>query len=187
MSGRSACLVTLTAISVALACGGAVEDPLLSSTTDAATGAADATTPPTRDATVSPPATDSAPPPPPVASIPCGDGGTCDPNAQVCCVTFMGQQASTSCVAKGTCKGSSFGCTSAANCGAGEVCCGSLQGGQSVTATCKPQCQGGFQEPQLCANSAECKTPGETCQPAFGGLSTCRGGGGPTPKDAGPG
>ena len=184
MLALRAYLITLTGLTIAAGCGGAVEDTLTTNL-DAGGSVTDGSVRPTVDATVMPPP-DSAVSPPPPASVPCGDAGTCDPSVQVCCVTLQGQQVFNACVAKGSCKGSSFACTSAANCPQGQVCCGTLSGGGAINASCKTSCQGGFQEPQLCKSNAECTAPGDTCQPAVGGLSVCRGGG-PPPKDAGPG
>ncbi len=105
-------------------------------------------------------------------AIVCGNT-TCDSNTDFCCVTFNGgQQVQEDCVSNGsTCQGASLTCTSAASCN-GEVCCASVNG-QSITAACAPQCQGGFQNPQLCAIDSECPK-NQTCKNGPLGLKTCR-------------
>ena len=126
----------------------------------------------------SPPSTDAAPPPPPPLDagpqpqpIQCGTS-TCDPQTQVCCVTFSGQTVTEACTNQGQCKGAELSCTSAASCPAIEVCCATLTQ-QSQSAQCAPQCKGGFQNPQLCATDAECPQ-GTTCKNSPLGLKICR-------------
>lgn len=59
----------------------------------------------------------------------------------------------------------SIGCSSAANCSGGEVCCFGANGaGGGGGATCQSTCMG----IQICQSSAECTTPGDQCQ-TFGG------------------
>jgi len=186
---RAYAIVSLAAV----ACGGSVAssddtslDGSTSTSNDATTSSLDGSTTGSDGGVVT---VDAGPPVQPVA---CGDAG-CDPSTQVCCVTVKGpQNIQQQCVANGSCQGSSFSCTGSANCPNGEVCCADFQGGGgggSVTTTCKSQCAGGFQEPQLCQSAAECP-PGDQCRQIFGGLKACVApfdGGGPPPKDAGPG
>ena len=123
----------------------------------------------------SPPPFDGGPPPldagPPPEPIQCGNS-SCDPQTQVCCVTFNGQNVNETCTNQGQCNGASLGCTSAASCPNGEVCCATLTQ-QQQSAQCAQQCQGGFQNPQLCATNAECPK-GQTCQQSPFGLMVCR-------------
>jgi hypothetical protein len=118
---------------------------------------------------------DAAPPPfdagPPPGDIQCGTA-TCNASTQVCCITANGQTVNQACTPKGQCQGASFACSSASSCPNNEVCCATLTQ-QQQTAQCQPQCQGGFQHPQLCASSAECP-PGLTCKPTPFGFDTCR-------------
>lgn len=172
----------------AFACGGQIDGGI---DLPADGGALDATTPPTSNdgsvatkdgGTVNP---GDATVVPPVQPTPCGDAGACDPTTQVCCVTFQNQKLATACVANGQCQGSSLSCTSASNCPNGQVCCAGFQGGGgggggSIKSTCKTQCAGGFQEPQLCAVDSECPQ-GQKCQLTQIGVKACVGGGGGGP------
>lgn len=123
-----------------------------------------------------PPPLDAGPPPPqdagsPGGPISCGNA-TCNSSSQVCCVTFSGQTVSETCTPQGQCTGAALACTSVAACPPNEVCCGNFsqtkQGSQ-----CAPACQGGFQNPQLCAKNAECPK-GTTCKNSPLGVKTCR-------------
>jgi len=116
-----------------------------------------------------PPPIDAGPPPP--APIQCGNS-SCNAQTQVCCVTFNGQNVSETCTAQGQCNGAALSCTSAASCPSNEVCCATLTQ-QQQSADCEPQCQGGFQHPQLCATTAECPS-GLTCKNSPFGLKVCR-------------
>jgi hypothetical protein len=125
-----------------------------------------------------PPPEDGGPPPPPPidagpppAPIQCGTA-SCNAQTQVCCVTFNGQNVTETCTPQGQCSGASLSCTSAASCTNGEVCCATLSQ-QQQSAQCQTKCQGGFQNPQLCATSAECPQ-GTTCKSSPLGLKTCR-------------
>src|SRR5438552_3661634 len=69
------------------------------------------------------------------------------------------------CVAKGQCAGGiTPSCASSANCPKGEVCCASLGGLGSASATCQPTCGGagggggvpGGGGVQLCGTTADC-------------------------------
>jgi hypothetical protein len=83
----------------------------------------------------------------------------------------MGMAAGPSCVAQGSCQGSSLDCTSTQHC-SGGVCCFAYAmaeggaggpgfgGGMSFTAQCQSQCPMG--QYQLCADSSEC-TGGGSC------------------------
>lgn len=136
--------------------------------------------PNSRDVTVSdgPILPDVAPPPfdsgPPVGPpIQCGMT-TCNSADQVCCLTFMGMTGGASCTAPTACMGIPLACSSAIDCPMGEVCCGSFGGmGAPPGSRCRPMCMGGFNNPQLCASSAECPT-GLTCQPTPFGYKVCR-------------
>ncbi len=111
---------------------------------------------------------DSGPPNPP---IPCGTS-QCDPSTEVCCVTFGGQTLSETCTAPTACNGAALTCASAANCPLGDVCCANFS--QTTPGSqCALKCQGGFQNPQLCALDSECPT-GETCKNGPFGLKICR-------------
>jgi hypothetical protein len=127
----------------------------------------DATLPPPLDAGP-PPLPDSGPPPEPIQ---CGTT-TCDPQTQVCCVTFNGQNVNETCTNQGQCNGASLSCTSASSCPPNEVCCATLTQ-QQQSSQCASQCAGGFQNPQLCASSTECPK-GQTCQNSPFGLKVCR-------------
>ena len=116
-----------------------------------------------------PPPIDAGPPPP--GPIQCGNT-TCNPQTQVCCVTFNGQQINEACTGQGQCNGAALSCTSASSCPPNEVCCATLTQTQQ-SADCEPQCQGGFQHPQLCATTAECPS-GTTCKNSPFGLKVCR-------------
>ena len=104
------------------------------------------------------------------APITCGNV-TCS-SGEECCVTFGNQQLNYACTQQGQCQGAALDCTSAANCPPNEVCCASLSQ-QNLSASCAPQCQGGFQNPQLCATNAECP-PGTTCKNSQIGFKICR-------------
>lgn len=123
-----------------------------------------------------PPPFDGGPPPPPDAGPPpqpiqCGNT-TCNPQTQVCCVTFNGQTTNETCTPQGQCNGAALSCTSAANCPPNEVCCATLTQTQQ-SSQCQAQCQGGFQHPQLCGTDAECPQ-GTTCKPSPFGVKICR-------------
>jgi hypothetical protein len=132
----------------------------------------------------------------------------CAPS-QTCCyagtMTAMGppmgmMAAGPSCVAQGSCQGSSLDCTSTQSC-SGGVCCFAYAmaeggaggpglggafggGGMSFTAQCQSQCPMG--QYQLCADSSECSGGGNCiqgpyakyCAAAFdgGGFNFPRGG-----------
>jgi hypothetical protein len=116
-----------------------------------------------------PPPIDAGPPPP--SPIQCGTS-SCDPQTEVCCVTFNGQTINEACTAQGKCSGASLGCTSAASCPSGEVCCGTFTQTEQDS-KCQTTCGGGFQHPQLCATNAECPS-GTTCKNSPFGLKVCR-------------
>jgi hypothetical protein len=126
-----------------------------------------------------PPPEDGGPPPPPPIDagpppgnpIDCGNA-TCNSSTEVCCVTFNGQTLNEACTPQGQCNGAPFACSSASSCSNGDVCCASFTQ-QKQSSQCQPKCQGGFQNPQLCATSAECPQ-GTTCKPSPFGFSTCR-------------
>ncbi len=119
---------------------------------------------------------DASPPidasPPQEAGTPITCGTTTCTTPEVCCVTFGNQQVNYACTQQGQCQGASLDCTSAANCPPNEVCCASFSQ-QSVSSGCAPQCQGGFQNPQLCATNAECPQ-GTTCKSSQIGFKICR-------------
>ncbi len=128
------------------------------------------------DAAPPPPPIDAGPPPlpdsgPPPEPIQCGNT-TCNSQTQVCCVTFNGQNVNEACTNQGQCNGASLACTSASSCPPNEVCCATLTQ-QEQSSACASQCQGGFQNPQLCATSTECPK-GMTCQNSPFGLKVCR-------------
>ena len=127
--------------------------------------------PPPFDGGPPPPPPDGGPPPPPPGPIQCGNA-TCNPQTQVCCVTFNGQTVNETCTAQGQCNGAALSCTSASSCPPNEVCCATLTQ-QQQSSQCQPQCQGGFQHPQLCATDAECPQ-GTTCKPSPFGPKVCR-------------
>ncbi len=116
----------------------------------------------------SPPFADASPPP---TSIQCGNT-TCNSSTQVCCVTYNGQTLQETCTAQGQCQGGGFACSSASSCPNNEVCCATITQTQQ-TSKCQTACQGGFQNPQLCATTAECPS-GLTCKPTPFGFSVCR-------------
>ena len=122
---------------------------------------------------VAPPPDDALPPPPPPdgGPITCGKV-SCNSATEVCCVTFGNQQVTYACTQQGQCQGASLDCTSAASCPSNEVCCGNLSQ-QNIGSQCEPQCAGGFQNPQLCATSAECPK-GTTCKSSQIGFKICR-------------
>jgi hypothetical protein len=120
------------------------------------------------DAQPPPPPPDASPPPQPIQ---CGTS-SCDPNTQVCCVTFNGQNVNETCTAQGQCSGAALACTNAASCPPNEVCCATLTQ-QQQSSQCQAQCQGGFQHPQLCSTDAECPQ-GMTCKNSPFGLKVCR-------------
>jgi hypothetical protein len=116
----------------------------------------------------------------------------------------MGMAAGPSCVAQGSCQGSSLDCTSTQHC-SGGVCCfayamaeggaggAGFGGGMSFTAQCQSQCPMG--QYQLCADSSECTGGGNCvqgpyakyCAAAFdgGGFNFPRRDGGLRSADAG--
>lgn len=124
----------------------------------------------------SPPPFDGGPPPPldaggPGGPISCGNG-VCNSATETCCVTYNGQSLSQTCTPIGSCQGATFDCSSASSCPPGDVCCAQFSQ-QSQSASCQPACQGGFQNPQLCASTAECPQ-GTTCKPTPFGFNVCR-------------
>lgn len=182
-------------------CGGKTEadasDPDAGSGTPGADGSTVDTGISSNDAGV--PTSDAGAKPP--APITCGTNVTCDPVAEECCLGFGGGGATAACGAKGKCPGGTVavGCTSAANCSAGQVCCATYTGGGGgggfgASAACAASCGGGGGgggSAQVCASDAEC-APGERClqTPLLPGVGMCRaprdGGGPPPPLDAGP-
>jgi hypothetical protein len=118
---------------------------------------------------------DAAPPPfdagPPGNPIQCGNT-TCNSSTDVCCVTANGQVVNEACTPIGQCKGAAFSCSSASSCPNNEVCCATFTQTQQ-TSQCQSACQGGFQNPQLCASTAECPN-GLTCKQTPFGFKTCR-------------
>ncbi|MDB4936267.1 MAG: hypothetical protein JWP87_3239 [Labilithrix sp.] len=186
---------TLTVLGLSVfaiaACGGSSETSIPDPTTTSTNG----TEPPPADpgaTPTTPPAapTGATPPPsskPTSAGIACGTA-TCT-SAQECCVSLPtgggggggrgggGAGADQACVAKGKCAGDvALTCSSAASCGANQVCCLDIDtSGGASTATCKTSCgTGGGAGPrpiQLCATDAECKNG--SCKPAQLGLKIC--------------
>lgn len=108
--------------------------------------------------------------------IACGKT-TCDPASQQCCVTFAGGAVTEDCIDKGaTCAGGTLDCTDSSSCPSGDVCCGERDPTTgALGAKCATSCGAGGV--QLCSKDSECPT-GERCRPGFGGVMTCRGGGG---------
>jgi Cys-rich repeat protein len=116
--------------------------------------------------------------------VPCGQGdaaASCDPTTQVCCVTFGMGGGSAQCIAKGaTCQGASVGCSSAANCASGDVCCGAFTNNMLSSACQAAPCPAvaPLGRPiQLCATDGECPN-GEKCRTGFGGIKACAAAGG---------
>lgn len=183
--------LTLASLSLAtwmfLGCGGSVEPEVTSDGEDSATssdgggsidggGSSDGSvTPPGEDGSVTPPLEDGGVSPPPPADGSTGPGGiacgmsTCNAATQDCCAGTGGAK----CVTKGTCTGgATLSCTDPSVCATGEVCCasgGGGGGGGGAGAKCSKTCTGAV----LCSTNADCKAP-QTCQPAFGGVKTCR-------------
>jgi Cys-rich repeat protein len=93
------------------------------------------------------------------APIRCG-ATTCTALTQQCCF----QSGAFSCVANGTCGGTSLSCSSTDGCAAGQVCC---FGG--VGATCTATCGAGI---RLCRTDAECPS-GQSCRAAVSGYRIC--------------
>src|SRR5258708_7289778 len=79
--------------------------------------------------------------------IPCGAGGACAAPDECC---FADPRAPT-CVSHGGCAGSSLGCSTAAQCASGQVCCftygspgeGGAAAARPYTAECTEVCAGG--------------------------------------------
>ncbi|MBI2389131.1 MAG: hypothetical protein HYV09_05900 [Deltaproteobacteria bacterium] len=96
-------------------------------------------------------------------SMKCG-AFTCAVGTQECCVTAgIG-----ACVAKGgICAGARYGCTSAANCGTGQVCCISGAGGTGG-ASCTADCP----STTTCNTKADCKG-GKDCIDIGSGIKAC--------------
>ena len=96
---------------------------------------------------------------------------TCALGSEECCIAGGGNF---SCVAPGTCQGTSTSCDGPEDCSSAEVCCGSFAG-----VSCTDTCEGNSGE--LCHVPADCSTPGDMCC-EFGPLSVCapncNGGGG---------
>jgi hypothetical protein len=113
------------------------------------------------------PPVDAGPPP----GIQCGTD-ICNPQTEVCCVTFGGMMIQESCTDPMSCGGAALTCSSAQSCPMGEVCCGFFMMGNAGS-KCEPMCKGGFQNPQLCATDAECPM-GQTCKNSPFGFKTCR-------------
>lgn len=92
----------------------------------------------------------------------------CDAATEVCCATLNGA----ACIpADEDCQGAAISCTSAAQCDAGEVCCGTF-GGMSGQASCTSDpCgeDGPGSGIILCETEAECP-PDVPCEPAPGGV-----------------
>jgi hypothetical protein len=110
---------------------------------DADTTAADASTAP--DASV---------------GIACG-GEICDLGTQECCVTRQGMTTTATCVATGTCGGSTASCDGPEDCAPAEDCCATVSGpgmGGGET-SCTDSC-GGF---VLCNDSGDCPTMSPNC------------------------
>jgi hypothetical protein len=125
-----------------------------------------------------------AAPTPIEGGIACGLQGACAPSEECCRGTSASLLAppSMTCVARGSCAGSSLDCSSSAHCGASEVCCfsyatadgGAEAGaggafgalGQAYSSSCQSSCPGGDGvHYQLCATSADCPS-GQQCMTA---------------------
>jgi hypothetical protein len=146
------------------------------------------------------------------SGIACGMAGGCAPS-QTCCYPAAtmpamgppmgGPPAGPSCVAQGSCQGSSLSCSSTQHCSSGSVCCfayggsdggagpGGFGGAGGFSAQCASQCPMG--QYQLCADSSECTSGGTCMQGPYakycamgfdGGFNFMRGDGGFRVRDA---
>lgn len=96
--------------------------------------------------------------------VTCGDM-TCT-GTDICCTTQGGGGGgfSQTCTASDQCMGSPSECDGPEDCGANEVCCGSLQGAQCQATACQTE---------LCHDTADCTDAADTCCGGFGGTMIC--------------
>ena len=122
-----------------------------------------------------------------------GEGGPSNKcgSGQTCCTMVMIPSISASCVAVGSCSGTSNECNTGADCSSGQVCCsgsadggsmaatdaaapaglGGLAGGLSMflpSTSCQSSCSA--TQAQQCASDTECPM-GQTCNAAAGGMA----------------
>ena len=91
---------------------------------------------------------------------------SCTMGAESCCALGGGGSATASCITNGqNCAGTTFSCVEAANCPAGQVCCGTSADDAGAGAAF--QCQSGTTcpngEPQSCRTNAECAAVQTSC------------------------